>query len=70
MKRTQVSENPYINSDSNKRYYTYEYYLRRTFGGKCAKISIDGGFSCPNIDGTCGYGGCIYCGGDFAPRQS
>ena len=69
MKRTQVSENPYINSDSNKWSYTYEYYLRRTFGGKCAKISIDGGFSCPNIDGTCGYGGCIYCGGDFAPSR-
>ena len=66
MKTTQVSQNPYVNSDSNKRYYTYEYYLRRTFGGKCAKISIDGGFTCPNIDGTCGYGGCIYCGGDFA----
>ena len=69
MKRTQVKENPYKNSDSNKRYYTYDYYLRRTFGGKCAKISIDGGFTCPNMDGRCGYGGCIYCGGDFAPTR-
>ena len=69
-KTTQREQNPYKNSDSNKRYYTYEYYLRRTFGGKCAKIPLDGGFTCPNIDGKCGRGGCIYCSdrgsGDFA----
>ena len=62
--------NPFKNSDTNKRYYTYDYYLRRTFGGKCAKIPLDAGFTCPNIDGKCGYGGCIYCSdrgsGDFA----
>ena len=70
MKKTQRSENPYSFTDSNKRYYTYDYYLRQTFGGKCAKIPIDAGFSCPNIDGRCGVGGCIYCSargsGDFA----
>ena len=69
-KQTQREKNPYKNSDSNKRYYTYEYYLRKTFGSKCAKIPIDGGFSCPNIDGTCGRGGCIFCSGDFAPTSS
>ena len=63
----QKDSNPYKNSDSNKRYFTYEYYLRKTFGKKCAKIPLDGGFSCPNIDGRCGHGGCIYCAGDFAP---
>ncbi len=69
-KMTQRDKNPFKNSDSNKRYYTYDYYLRRTFGGKCAKVPIDAGFTCPNIDGKCGYGGCIYCSGrgsgDFA----
>ncbi len=69
-KPTQASTNPFPNSDSNKRYYTYDYYLRRTFGGKCAKIPLDVGFTCPNIDGRCGRGGCIYCSGrgsgDFA----
>lgn len=69
-KATQTSTNPYPHSDSNKRYYTYDYYLRRTFGGKCAKIPLDAGFTCPNIDGRCGVGGCIYCSGrgsgDFA----
>lgn len=70
MKVTQVNCNPFPNSDTNKRYYTYEYYLRNTFGGKCAKLPVDAGFTCPNIDGRCGVGGCIYCSskgsGDFA----
>ena len=69
-KITQRESNPFKNSDSNKRYYTYDYYLKKTFGGKCAKLPIDAGFTCPNIDGRCGYGGCIYCSGrgsgDFA----
>ena len=38
--------------------------LRRRFGCKVYKLSIDGGFSCPNRDGTIGYGGCIFCAGD------
>ncbi|MBR2024352.1 MAG: TIGR01212 family radical SAM protein [Clostridia bacterium] len=59
---SQASTNPFKYSDTNKRYYTYEYYLRKTFGEKCAKITLDCGFTCPNIDGTVGYGGCIYCG--------
>lgn len=69
-KLTQKSENPYKNTDSNKRYYTYDYYLRRRFGAKGAKIPLDIGLTCPNIDGRCGVGGCIYCSGrgsgDFA----
>ena len=69
-KRTQREENPFPFSDSNKRYHTYEYYLRRAFGGKCVKIPLNGGFTCPNRDGRCGYGGCIFCSGqgsgDFA----
>ena len=37
-------------------------YLKNKYGGKISKICIDGGFGCPNRDGTCGVGGCIYCG--------
>ncbi len=70
MKIKQSQINPFQNSDSNKRYYTYDYFLKRTYGGKCAKIPLDAGFSCPNMDGKCGIGGCIYCSsrgsGDFA----
>ena len=75
MKRvTQKDTNPFPHSDSNKRYYTYDYYLRTTYGGKCAKVTLDGGFTCPNIDGTKGKGGCIYCSargsGDFSPAPT
>ena len=73
MKIKQKDINPFGNSDSNKRYYTYDYYLKKTFGGKCMKIPLDAGFTCPNIDGRCSVGGCIYCSprgsGDFAAES-
>ena len=54
----------------NKRYHTWNYYLRNTFGEKVFKVSINAGFTCPNIDGKVAYGGCTYCSkigsGDFA----
>ncbi len=62
--QTQRESNPFFYSDSNKRYYTYDYYLRQTFGEKVGKITLDGGFTCPNRDGTCGTEGCIYCSGE------
>ena len=37
-------------------------YLRNKYGARLRKICIDGGFCCPNRDGTCGVGGCIFCG--------
>ena len=48
-------------SDSNKRYYTLDYFYKHKFNSKVCKISLDGGFTCPNKDGTVGIGGCIYC---------
>ena len=46
----------------NKRYNTVADALRDRFGHSVGKICIDGGFTCPNRDGTCGVGGCIFCG--------
>lgn len=43
-------------------YKTLSSYLKEKYGGRIKKICIDGGFGCPNRDGTCGVGGCIYCG--------
>lgn len=61
-------------SDTNKRYHTQSYYLKRRFGCKVIKISLNGGFTCPNIDGTKGRGGCTYCSasgsGDFGGDPS
>ena len=54
-----------------KRYYSFDSYLKQSFGEKIYKISLNGGFTCPNRDGTLGNRGCIFCSeggsGDFAP---
>ena len=46
-----------------ERFYYNEFgtYLRNIFNYKVQKITIDGGFTCPNRDGTKGRGGCTYC---------
>ena len=51
----------FLYSLDNKRYHTLNYYYKKKFGMKVVKISLNGGFTCPNIDGTKGFGGCIYC---------
>ena len=48
--------NPFPYSDSNKRYHTFDYYMRNNLSQKCARIPLDGGFTCPNIDGAKGAG--------------
>lgn len=57
-------------SDDNKRYHTWNYHLRHKYGCKVFKVALNGGFTCPNIDGSKGVGGCTYCSslgsGDFA----
>lgn len=54
----------------DKRYYSLNYFLREKFGCKTFKISLDGGFTCPNRDGKAGKGGCTFCSsrgsGDYA----
>lgn len=53
-----------------KRYYSLDYYIKETFGEKLYKLSLDGGMTCPNRDGTIDSRGCIFCSaggsGDFA----
>lgn len=57
-----------------KRYYSLDYYLKHTYGEKLYKLSLNGGMSCPNRDGTLGTRGCIFCSrggsGDFASDAS
>lgn len=57
-----------------KRYYSLDYYLKTTYGEKLYKISLDGGMTCPNRDGTLGTRGCIFCSrggsGDFAEKHT
>ncbi len=54
-------ENPFRYSFNEKRYHTFNYYLKTTYHTKVSKVILDGGFTCPNRDGSKGYGGCIFC---------
>ncbi len=67
-------KNPFPYSDTNKRYYAYDYYLRTTYKKKCRRIPLDAGFTCPNRDGSRSVGGCAFCSakgsGDFTEKGS
>ncbi len=66
----QRETNPFEFSDDNKRYHTYNYYLKHKFGQKVFKVPLNIDLGCPNRDGIKGQGGCIFCSakmsGDFA----
>jgi radical SAM protein (TIGR01212 family) len=52
------------------RYHRLSFFLDRKFGGRVWKVSVDGGFSCPNVDGTVGTGGCTFCNvRSFSPSR-
>ena len=57
----------------NKRYHTLNYHLKQKYNTKVVKISLNADFTCPNIDGKVGYGGCIYCSksgsGEFGGKK-
>ncbi len=55
--------NPFPFSNDNKRYHTLHYHNKQKFGGRVYKAILDGGFTCPNLDGTKGLGGCAFCDG-------
>lgn len=52
------------------RYHTYNFYLRQKFGERVHKVSVDAGFTCPNVDGTVAVGGCTFCDNrSFSPSR-
>ena len=57
-----------------ERYRSLNLYLKKLFGEKVYKVTLNGGMTCPNRDGHIGTGGCIFCSamgsGDFAKTQS
>lgn len=63
-----MNQFPY--SLDNKRYHTYNYFLKNKYHQKVAKVALNADFTCPNRDGTKGWGGCIFCSssgsGDYA----
>lgn len=57
----QILDNPFPYSSDNKRYHTLSWHYKNLYGFKCAKIPLNGGFTCPNRDGTKSAGGCTFC---------
>ena len=52
------------------RYFAYNFYLRSKFGARVQKVSVDAGFTCPNVDGTVAVGGCTFCDNrSFSPSR-
>ncbi len=64
--------NPFPYSLDNKRYNTFNYYSKSTFGAKIYKVPLDASFTCPNRDGTISDKGCLFCAGgsDAFPKIS
>ncbi len=52
------------------RYYSYNFHLRQKYGHRVQRVSIDAGFTCPNVDGTITTGGCNFCDNrSFSPSR-
>ncbi len=52
------------------RYFAYNFFLRRKFGFRVQRVSVDAGFTCPNVDGTVATGGCTFCDNrSFSPSR-
>lgn len=65
---------PYIDALTGKRYHTFHAQMVEEFGCRVVKLAFNGGFTCPNLDGTKGRGGCVYCSeagaGEFAGKSA
>src|SRR5262249_20176959 len=55
---------------ADRRYYPLSRFLRERFGGTVYRVTIDAGFTCPNVDGTVTVGGCVFCDNrSFSPHR-
>ena len=73
MSSTKLESNSLLNTDwrsAGLRYYAYNWYLRNLFGERIQKVSVDAGFTCPNVDGSITTGGCTFCDNrSFSPSR-
>ena len=53
--------------DAERRYYAFSRFLHERFGARVYRVTIDAGFTCPNVDGTVTVGGCVYCDNRSSP---
>src|SRR5262245_33262894 len=59
-----------MNEPPDRPFYTFNRFLREKFGQKVYRVSLDAGFTCPNVDGAVAVGGCVYCDNrSFSPNR-
>jgi radical SAM protein (TIGR01212 family) len=64
------TSSPPAHFTSQRRYYAFSQFLKERFGTKVCRVTVDGGFTCPNVDGTVAVGGCVYCDNrSFSPNR-
>src|SRR5215475_3366539 len=62
-----MASNPF---PPDRRYYAFSRFLRDRFGARVYRVTIDAGFTCPNVDGSVAVGGCVYCDNrSFSPNR-
>ncbi len=73
---TSIKQSPTISGESfdwrgaGLRYFSYNRFLRHRFGCRVQKVSVDAGFTCPNVDGSVTTGGCTFCDNrSFSPSR-
>ena len=55
---------------AERRYYPFSRFLREKFGCRVYRVTVDAGFTCPNVDGSVAVGGCVYCDNrSFSPNR-
>src|SRR5215831_4002426 len=55
---------------AERRYYAFSRFLKERFGTKVYRVTVDGGFTCPNVDGSVAVGGCVFCDNrSFSPNR-
>ncbi len=71
---TYQSPEQWIHTDhwqlSEPHFFSYKLFLQKQFGGRVQRVSVNGGFTCPNVDGTVASGGCVFCSNrSFSPSR-
>src|SRR5262245_46263920 len=76
--RLGISRNPFMLPPADllklfgptRRYRAFSRWLKDRFGGRVWRVTLDAGFTCPNVDGTVARGGCVYCDNrSFSPNR-
>ena len=70
MLETSANAAPPAHFGPGRRWYAFSRFLTERFGGRVYRVTVDAGFTCPNVDGSVALGGCVYCDNrSFSPNR-